>query len=411
MRRPPGILARARATRPPAAVWARARARARGRGACRRLPSTPRRPAVTAPGSLRDETCPVSTGGGTRRVQLVREGGGGVTAPGSAPGRVCAPRANPRRRPPRTRPPQPSAHNGCVRHAPSQFVRGVQIGKVACCMRHAGRQDACSARRGRGGAVLLAFRDLEQRDGTRRGQRARGVRRGRAPRAPGPHAVRQPRSRAPPAPRARARPGGRPMRRRALVAARHAAAGARGPAWGRRQGKGSWAPRGAGAAGGALRALAASVRCCLRLFVRSSIRPRWRSRRTNTRPGARRSRRATRAWRAAAAAAAAGAAGVAASSPAGPAPDCSHALRARHSMLVKREAPQAPRRVRRGEARRGVGLGAPDVVLSQPARPAPPAPRAPAPPLVASRVLRHGRRRPRPRRRGWLLAERGAGAH
>jgi len=131
-----------------------------------------------------------------------------VTAPGSAPGRVCAPRANPRRRPPRTRPPQPSAHNGCVRHAPSQFVRGVQIGKVACCMRHAGRQDACSARRGRGGAVLLAFRDLEQRDGTRRGQRARGVRRGRAPRAPGPHAVRQPRSRAPPAPRARARPGG-----------------------------------------------------------------------------------------------------------------------------------------------------------------------------------------------------------
>jgi hypothetical protein len=26
---------------------------------------------------VRDETCPVSTGGGTRRVQLVREGGGG----------------------------------------------------------------------------------------------------------------------------------------------------------------------------------------------------------------------------------------------------------------------------------------------------------------------------------------------
>ena len=27
---------------------------------------------------IRDETCPISTGGGTRRVQLVREGGGGA---------------------------------------------------------------------------------------------------------------------------------------------------------------------------------------------------------------------------------------------------------------------------------------------------------------------------------------------
>ena len=29
----------------------------------------------------RDETCPISTGGGTRRVQLVREGGGGACRP------------------------------------------------------------------------------------------------------------------------------------------------------------------------------------------------------------------------------------------------------------------------------------------------------------------------------------------
>jgi hypothetical protein len=32
---------------------------------------------VALGGTRRDETCPVSTGRGTRRVQLVREGGGG----------------------------------------------------------------------------------------------------------------------------------------------------------------------------------------------------------------------------------------------------------------------------------------------------------------------------------------------
>ena len=35
---------------------------------------------------LRNETCPISTGGGTRRVQLVREGGGG----GAGRGPACA---------------------------------------------------------------------------------------------------------------------------------------------------------------------------------------------------------------------------------------------------------------------------------------------------------------------------------
>ena len=54
-------------------------AQARNVGPC--LDFTERRARVGRPG--RDETCPVSTGGGTRRVQSVREGGrggGGVTA-------------------------------------------------------------------------------------------------------------------------------------------------------------------------------------------------------------------------------------------------------------------------------------------------------------------------------------------
>ena len=38
-------------------------------------------------GGRRDETCPVSTGGGTRRVQSVRKGGGGGGAPGGCQGR------------------------------------------------------------------------------------------------------------------------------------------------------------------------------------------------------------------------------------------------------------------------------------------------------------------------------------
>ena len=41
-----------------------------GRARCGPAPLPGRQP-------VRDETCPISTGGGTRRVQLVREGGGG----------------------------------------------------------------------------------------------------------------------------------------------------------------------------------------------------------------------------------------------------------------------------------------------------------------------------------------------
>ena len=38
----------------------------------------------------RDDACPISTGGGTRRVQLVREGGGGRGAAGADAGGVRA---------------------------------------------------------------------------------------------------------------------------------------------------------------------------------------------------------------------------------------------------------------------------------------------------------------------------------
>jgi hypothetical protein len=71
-------------------------AEARARGQRRLRPgSAPPAPDPRAPQRRRgSETCPVSTEGGTRRVQLVREGGGGGGCGGADPS-CCACRAGP----------------------------------------------------------------------------------------------------------------------------------------------------------------------------------------------------------------------------------------------------------------------------------------------------------------------------
>jgi len=125
----------------------------------------------------RDETCPVSTGGGTRRVQSVREGGGGGVAGlprtrGGARRRsagACArsaPRDATRAAPRATLPPPeagcPSGHGRAVRDARARRVRPASPGQ-RWPQRAAGSR-VHGAQRGRGRRqVLLGVVDLPPR--------------------------------------------------------------------------------------------------------------------------------------------------------------------------------------------------------------------------------------------------------
>ena len=72
-----------------------------------------------SPTRASDETCPVSTEGGTRRVQLVREGGGGTPADGAP---AAAPAGPPREAPE----PSGSAARPTAGRAPSIVAVGLE---------------------------------------------------------------------------------------------------------------------------------------------------------------------------------------------------------------------------------------------------------------------------------------------
>jgi len=93
----------------------------------------------------RDETCPVSTGGGTRRVQSVQEGGGGG---GSRCGASCRP-----------------AREEVLRGGMAQRAAGA-AGRLTASRRKSPRSDPCRAE------AVSRWRRRRQREGSARRMRA-----------------------------------------------------------------------------------------------------------------------------------------------------------------------------------------------------------------------------------------------
>jgi len=135
----------------------------------------------------RDETCPISTGGGTRRVQLVREGGGGgglgrAALNGAAKQGPAAPTRERAKTPHLVREhPEPLATVGAsaplVRPAP----RGVRRPALPPSTRRPARKQRRAARRGAGRCTIFSAYCIGRArcgGGTRRVRLVRGEGRG-----------------------------------------------------------------------------------------------------------------------------------------------------------------------------------------------------------------------------------------